>query len=840
MICFHSLRPSTRVDTADNIVTFLRSNVFVHEQHFARCFYVDVRGFDAYSNTCLEGTNYGVKYCENRVLPNMSQAKATKVMINQDEDKFTQNRKKASDAFHKTPLQARTNTSAHVLQTADSMLQQAMVASESYISYRVCERKWWVLYSGHRNLPVRLLPVFERFGTNFESFTHQSVDIRFWTAYSLYSVVLDPSELNEDELNIRNKLVTARWKSPQTPTAPASTKSMDEGRYSVGSKSEDKFMSMTGDETSDVADPVGSHEVLNPLYKELTQLCDIAGKDKTAKTARDLETLIIALKEEITSEQSPPTGKVVSCMVSKVSEQFIQYGITYGFSEAAIRRFLADAPNNAPVKFKDFNVQDFMEWIVSVRKEDGSTPTSSTYNCHRAGLFNLFRDYKQDIAPLQSELKTHFRGLQRTKTQALANGEGGVKIGKDALEFALYKSLCLLLMKSAKPDYVFIHCFMTYCWNLMCRAGNMTSICWSHLLAVLDVWGSPKAVSSFAKLSRDDMPSTNMRKRLSDLRYLMQLVEKRVEEQGKWIANPSIEQANEMFEVGKDVLDISDVSEKGRKRRGLQMKWTSMVTQFFRPNSGNNSGVMRAWTCHGRNQRDLVEKLKQAGIIKTPEVAKVLEQVDRANFIPRNSYMDAPQAIGMGQTISAPHMHAHVLEEMLSALVGKENVKILDVGCGSGYLTAALGRWVSSKHDVPGSGNILGVRSGKVFGIDVHQDLVDLTKENIRKQDGDLLQRDVVKVMLRDGWKGLKEEAPFDAIHVGAAADSLPLQLVSQLKVNGVMIIPIGLQTEAQILYKIHRIRETPGEGDSFHPEDFEMSTLLGVRYVPLVHTETN
>ncbi|KAG7370771.1 hypothetical protein IV203_019341 [Nitzschia inconspicua] len=293
-------------DTADNIVTFLRSNVFVHEQHFARCFYLDVRGFDAYSNSCLEGTNYGVKYCENRVLPNMSKAKSTKVMINQDEEKFTQNRKKASDAFHKTPLQARTNTSAHVLQTAE---------------------------------------------------------------------MLDPSELNEDELNIRNKLVTARWKSPQTPTAPASMKSMDEGRYSVGSKSKDKFMSMTGedlflyfqalmknklsilnyniehvekavavmekhqgnavgmtqemhncsadfsfvgpgDETSDVADPVGSHEVLNPLYKELTQLCDIAGKDKAA---RDLETLIIALKEEIASEQSPPTGKVVSCMVSKVS-----------------------------------------------------------------------------------------------------------------------------------------------------------------------------------------------------------------------------------------------------------------------------------------------------------------------------------------------------------------------------------------------------------------------------------------------------------------------------------------------------------------------------------------
>ncbi|KAG7346261.1 hypothetical protein IV203_005329 [Nitzschia inconspicua] len=76
-----------------------------------------------------------------------------------------------------------------------------------------------------------------------------------------------------------------------------------------------------GDETLDTTKPVGSHEVLNPLCKELIQLCDVAGKDKTSKTARDLETLIIALKEEIASEQSPPIGKVVSCMISKVSRK---------------------------------------------------------------------------------------------------------------------------------------------------------------------------------------------------------------------------------------------------------------------------------------------------------------------------------------------------------------------------------------------------------------------------------------------------------------------------------------------------------------------------------------
>ena len=174
-----------------------------------------------------------------------------------------------------------------------------------------------------------------------------------------------------------------------------------------------------------------------------------------------------------------------------------------------------------------------------------------------------------------------------------------------------------------------------------------------------------------------------------------------------------------------------------------------------------------------------------------------MKAVDRKNYSQYNPYMDSPQSIGYGATISVPHMHAHALE-LMNQLV--EGATYLDVGSGSGYLTACVVHMVG--------------KTGRAVGIEHIKDLTDLSIKNIQKDNPDLLKSERILLITGDGRKGYREKAPYDAIHVGAAAPIVPEAL--------------GRRGGSQYLE----------QHDKKHDGTVTVKRLMGVRYVPLTSKE--
>jgi len=217
---------------------------------------------------------------------------------------------------------------------------------------------------------------------------------------------------------------------------------------------------------------------------------------------------------------------------------------------------------------------------------------------------------------------------------------------------------------------------------------------------------------------------------------------------------------------------------------------------------------------------EFVTSLEQFKIVKSDIVGKAMRKVDRANYVRDVScaYEDSPQPIGYEATISAPHMHAWCLE--LFSDMMKEDMSVLDVGSGSGYLTACMAAML--KEQFPD-------KPGKVVGIDIIPELVLYAQKNTQAANPDLMSpRGAVSFQLANGWEGAPDHAPFDFIHVGAAAESMPQSLVDQLKVGGRMVIPMNDSPRgySQGLYLVEKTSE---DG----PPSVEY--LMGVRYVPLV-----
>lgn len=220
-----------------------------------------------------------------------------------------------------------------------------------------------------------------------------------------------------------------------------------------------------------------------------------------------------------------------------------------------------------------------------------------------------------------------------------------------------------------------------------------------------------------------------------------------------------------------------------------------------------------AWRSHGEDNVSLVGQLERNGLVKSEEVKTAMLKVDRGNYTSSNAYQDSPQRIGWNITISAPHMHAHALELLCAHL--KPGMKGLDVGSGSGYLTACMSLMVGEE--------------GRVVGIDHIEPLVSASVENIKKDGkGDLLESGQLKLVVGDGRLGWAEDGPYDAIHVGAAAPTLPEALVEQLAPGGRMVIPVGPQGGDQSLDQVEK--DMQGR--------VSKKRLFGVIYVPLTDKE--
>lgn len=173
--------------------------------------------------------------------------------------------------------------------------------------------------------------------------------------------------------------------------------------------------------------------------------------------------------------------------------------------------------------------------------------------------------------------------------------------------------------------------------------------------------------------------------------------------------------------------------------------------------------------------RQLIKDLISDGYLKTPEIIDAFQKIDRKDFVPDEykdeAYVNAPLAIGHGQTISQPLTVAFMLE-LLQPETGN---KILEIGSGSGWKTALLAHIVGDK--------------GKVFAMELIPELEALGRKNVSKYN--FVQNKIVIFHCLTAVKGLPQEAPFDRIISAASCQEIPLAWKEQLKIGGRMVVPV-------------------------------------------------
>jgi protein-L-isoaspartate(D-aspartate) O-methyltransferase len=208
-------------------------------------------------------------------------------------------------------------------------------------------------------------------------------------------------------------------------------------------------------------------------------------------------------------------------------------------------------------------------------------------------------------------------------------------------------------------------------------------------------------------------------------------------------------------------------------------------------------GAQRAPDGRDAERRRMVDEQLKARDIRDARVLDAMLSVPRHLFIPEpaEAYGDHPLPIGYSQTISQPYIVAF----MTQSLQVEPDHRVLEIGTGSGYQAAVLAKLVKM-----------------VYTIEIVEPLATRAR-------GTLAQLDVRNVEVRagNGYLGWPEQAPFDRIMVTAAPDEVPPALVEQLKVGGIMAIPVGTFTQ-----QLRILRRTQ--------KGLELLDTLPVRFVPM------
>ncbi|MEM6385520.1 MAG: protein-L-isoaspartate(D-aspartate) O-methyltransferase [Pseudomonadota bacterium] len=183
-------------------------------------------------------------------------------------------------------------------------------------------------------------------------------------------------------------------------------------------------------------------------------------------------------------------------------------------------------------------------------------------------------------------------------------------------------------------------------------------------------------------------------------------------------------------------------------------------------------------------------------------VLEAMEKIDRGAFVKglfaERAYEDMPLPIACGQTISQPS----VVGLMTQALKVEPRHKVLEIGTGSGYQAAVLSQLAR-----------------RVYTLDRHKRLVTEAQAVF-----DAIDLANITAIAADGTRGLPEQAPFDRILITAAAEDPPGPLLAELKVGGIMVVPVGQSDAVQALIKVTRTETS-----------YDYAELRQVRFVPLV-----